>query len=355
MQNASPESAPFKTRVVRPDELTTNERARWQDLLSSSNCASAFLSPAYALAAEKAFGNVRVCIFEHAGVIQAFFAFSLPMLGNRLLGAGVPLAGSFSDYVGIIAQPDFRVTPDQLLRASGLSTFLFTHLDETQSSHGMTGSQPRKGLRIRTGVEGDFLAELAQRDKKFFQDTERRHRKLERDHGTLRFALEEPGSAMLDWLIDTKIAQYRRTGRNAHPFSAKADRDFLHFLAAQDDPLCKPRLTTLYCNDKPIAAHFGLQCVDTLAYWFPVYDTAFHSYSPGRLLMWETLKRGRELGIRCVDRGEGDTQAKRDFANEEHLYFRDYYARKNLSAFIDRGLNSLRWRLEAKRAKPEAE
>jgi CelD/BcsL family acetyltransferase involved in cellulose biosynthesis len=338
--------------VLLPQELDQSMRNTWNDLLADSPVPSAFLSHTYAKAAGEAFCNVRVCVIRDDARPVAFFAFSCKAGSERLLGAARPVGGNFSDYVGLVAAAGFSTSPEELLHACKLNTLLFTHLDESQQSLGLGGEQPGKGLRIRTGADGNFIAELAERDKKFFQDTERRYRKLERDHGPLRFAVEVPTSPMLDWLIDTKIAQYRRTGRTTHPFAQTADRVFLHALAAQDDELCRPRLTTLYCDEKPIAAHFGLQCADTLAYWFPVYDTAFHTYSPGRLLMWETLKCAAELGLRCVDRGEGDTQAKRDFANEEHQYFRGYYARKNLAAFVDQGLNSLRWRLEARRAKP---
>jgi CelD/BcsL family acetyltransferase involved in cellulose biosynthesis len=240
------------------------------------------------------------------------------------------------------------LSPGELLNACRLSSFLFTHLDETQTAFGLSGGGPAKGLRIRSAAGGaDFLLDLAQRDKKFFQDTERRMKKLERDRGSVRFALEDPRGETLEWLLDTKVAQYQRTGKTRHPFSKQRDRDFLEHLASQDDPLCKPRLTALYCNEKRIAAHFGLQCASTLAYWFPVYDPEFRSYSPGRLLMWETLKRAPELGIDCVDRGEGDTQAKRDFANEEHFYYRDYYFKPGLTALADKALNSIGWRLAA--------
>lgn len=338
------------SQVLLPHALDHALETAWNKLLAASATPSAFLSCTYARAAAEAFGNVRVCVIrEHAQPV-AFFAFSCETTGARLLGAAKPVGGNFSDYVGLVAKAGFHITAEELLRTCKLNTLLFTHLDESQQDFGLHGERPGKGLRIRTTADGDFIAELAQRDKKFFQDTERRLKKLERDRGVLRFAVEAADSQMLDWLIDTKIVQYRRTGRTSHPFSDAADRTFLRALAAQDDALCKPRLTTLYCDDKPIAAHFGLQCADTLAYWFPVYDTEFHSFSPGRLLMFETLKRADELGIRCVDRGEGDTQAKRDFANEEHTYLRGYYARPNIAAFVDKGLNSLRWRLAARRA-----
>jgi len=71
-----------------------------------------------------------------------------------------------------------------------------------------------------------------------------------------------------------------------------------------------------------VASHFGLQCGPLLHYWFPVYDNRFSAYSPGRILYRHILLAAQAHGIECIDRGEGDSPAKRDFANEEHLFLK---------------------------------
>ncbi|GAA5160690.1 GNAT family N-acetyltransferase [Viridibacterium curvum] len=343
--------------VVPAQDLEGELAARWDALLDDAPARNAFLSRSYVQACARTRETpVRVCVFRDAkGQAQAFMPFELDGLQARLLGSAQPAGGSFADYFGLIASPGFRITPEALLRACGLNSLLFTHLDSSQDRYGLQGDQPARGLRIRAAEGEDFIEALFKRDKKFAADTERRRNKLERDHGPLRFAVESVDSGTLDWLIDLKVAQYQRTAQRNHPFSRRRDAQLLKHLAAQSDPRCMPRLTALYCGDQRIAAHFGLQCHDTLSYWFPVYTPDLHSYSPGRLLLWETLRHAPSLGIRCVDRGEGDTQAKRDFANEEHVYLRGYYSRTTPSAMMDRALNSLRWRLQSlKSAKPQA-
>src|SRR5262249_25561191 len=71
---------------------------------------------------------------------------------------------------------------------------------------------------------------------------------------------------------------------------------------------------------KLVAAHFGLRCFEVLHFWFPAYAKEFSAYSPGRILYRHVIRDGSQQGIRVLDRGEGDTPAKRDFANAEHTY-----------------------------------
>lgn len=334
----------LRATVVRAKDLDAAHYTRWHQLLAEAPVHSAFLSPDYAQAADTAFGNVHVGIFD-SGAGAAYLPFALPGLRGKILRAASPAGEHFADYFGLVASPSFRISPQDLLAHCGLHAFLFTHLDDSQQTYGLSGEKPARGLRIRQQGESGFIAELHERDKKFANDTERRLKKLTRDHGELRFAVEAADGDTLDWVIARKLDQYRRTGKRKHPFSTSADHQFLRTLARIDHPHCRPRLTSLYCGERRIAAHFGLQCLDTLSYWFPVYDPELHSYSPGRLLLWETLRQAESLGIRCIDRGEGDTQAKRDFANEEHVYLRGYYARNSLRSLADRAINALSWRI----------
>jgi hypothetical protein len=74
-------------------------------------------------------------------------------------------------------------------------------------------------------------------------------------------------------------------------------------------------------NSRWLAGHFGLIHRDVLSYWFPVYDPAAKEVSPGRLLLWRTLQSADALGLRMIDRGEGDNQAKRDFFEFDDVSF----------------------------------
>ena len=46
-----------------------------------------------------------------------------------------------------------------------------------------------------------------------------------------------------------------------------------------------------------LARHFGLLHAGVLSYWFPVYDPEASKVSPGRLLLWHTLRAADAHGI----------------------------------------------------------
>jgi CelD/BcsL family acetyltransferase involved in cellulose biosynthesis len=94
-----------------------------------------------------------------------------------------------------------------------------------------------------------------------------------------------------------------------------------------------------------VAAHFGLRCHETLHYWFPVYDPAYSTYAPGRILFRHVLEAIVQRGVTLIDRGEGDTQAKRDFANREHYFYRGLWNAGGAGALPARAALALIWRL----------
>ena len=122
-------------------------------------------------------------------------------------------------------------------------------------------------------------------------------------------------------------------------------RAFLRSLAKLDHPLCSGVLSALYAGDVWVASHFGLRCNRTLHYWFPVYNLQLSSYGPGRLLLKKILDCGHELGISRIDRGAGDTVAKRDFSTSQHQFFRGFWSRGGLRATCYRACLSAKWRL----------
>jgi CelD/BcsL family acetyltransferase involved in cellulose biosynthesis len=121
--------------------------------------------------------------------------------------------------------------------------------------------------------------------------------------------------------------------------------DFWNAFASFADKECEGVLSTLRCGDRLIASHFGLRCHDVLHYWFPVYDIGYASYSPGRILLKHIILQAPRHGVRLLDHGEGDAPVKRNFANEEHRYFRGMWTACSLPGFIAKEAVSLYWRL----------
>ena len=238
--------------------------------------------------------------------------------------------------------------PPILARLAGFFYLGFTHLDEAQLACGLEGEKPEPGLQIQLhGGGARYWDDLRQRDKKFADDTSRRERRLEREIGPLRFRFEDEQPA-LERLISHKREQYRRSGAHdvfSHPWRYRLAQS----LARSNSPDCRGVVSTLYAGDTWVASHFGLCGYGTLHYWFPVYNRDLHAFAPGRLLLKRIIEAADEHHIEKIDRGSGDTQAKREFANARHTYYRGAWFRPGLRSTIYRLNCSLRWRLATAR------
>lgn len=331
-------------------ELSAGELQVWNSLIENYPLnRRAFLSPGYCRAVATHFVGVRVLIFWEHGQPVGF----LPLqTGQGLLmlgGVHGPVGGAMADYFGLVAKPGFELQIAQILQQSRINAISFGHLSESQAAFGLSGEQPRIGLRTHIGESGNlFWEELKTLDKKLVLDTERRERKLATECGTLSFELNSSNSeADLEELIRLKQSQYDRTGKQSAPLFDERNINLLRSLRTSTDPSCSGLLSVLRVDGKLVAAHFGLRCHETLHFWFPVYAVDFRSYSPGRILLKNIILAGAEQGIRIIDRGEGDTPAKRDFSNQEHRYYRGAWLRPGLFGLVGRAAIALAWRMDA--------
>jgi len=330
--------------------LTTAERDGWARLLNESATSRwAFLSPTYAEAVSVTVGSVDVLLCwnddELVGVMPLQRAAG--WLGR--LGLREPVGRHMTDYFGLLARSGVRVDWHSLLKDAGIPCLYFTHLDESQAAHGLTGDSPKKGLRSYIHPDGGeaHWEVLRSQDKKLINDIERRQRKLTTEHGVLEFQVHSATPAQdLASLVDLKNAQYRRTGQDGGALLTSENVRLLNQLMASSDPDCLPRLSVLRCDGQLIAAHFGLQCGSVLHYWFPAYDSRFANYSPGRILYRCMLLNAPFNGIACIDHGEGDSAYKRDFTNNEHQYFKGLISSNPWGQALML-IQRLRWRFAA--------
>lgn len=305
-------------------KLSSSEREAWAGLLAASSTARwAFLSPTFAEAVNVTVGPVDVLLCLEgdvlAGVVPMQRAAGLP----GWMGLREPVGREMSDYFGLLARPGFKTSWCELLRGTGIPCLYFTHLDESQAVCGLHGDSPTTGLRTLIPPEGGqaLWESLRARDKKFVGNVERRERKLQAEHGPIAFEMASTTPVDdLAYLVELKNAQYRRTGKRQGALLNPANVRLLTLLLASRDPDCMPRLSTIRCGGRRLAAHFGLQCGSLLHYWFPAYDPAFSQFSPGQILYRKIVAAAVEHDIACIDRGVGDSDAKRSFANAEHLY-----------------------------------
>ena len=288
-------------------DLTESERAAWTGCLASSReFRSAFLSPRYADAVAQSGNDVAVVIAYDQAIPVGFMPLQRHTGWIGKLGVFEPVGGIMTDYFGAVGSSQIAVSPGAIFHASAgrVAAILFTHLDEAQQHFGLTGHEPRVGLRTRIGDSAEAYWEaLRQKDKKLVQDTERREKKLVREHGEVRFEWQSSRRDVdLDALVRLKTAQYTRTGRTLAPLFEKRNVQLLQRLASFADEECESVLSSLRCDDRLIAAHFGLRCHDILHVWFPVYDADYANYSPGRILLKHIIWHAPQRGVRLHKR-----------------------------------------------------
>jgi CelD/BcsL family acetyltransferase involved in cellulose biosynthesis len=190
---------------------------------------------------------------------------------------------------------------------------------------------------------------MAERNRDFVRDTERRLRRAERGYGPLRMVrLERISPQMIAGLIEQKRAQYQRT-LTGDVFAGAANVRLIAALNESPAPECRLILNRLEAGDHVLALHLGPQHHDVLSYWFPVYDPQARDISPGRLLLWHTIKRAAEDGISLIDRGAGDAPHKRELATGMTRYGSANWSATGVRSLVARAYQGLEWRLEARR------
>lgn len=344
-------SSEFRQLLIKPlAELTIAETRAWEALVAAhAYCRKAFLSPVFAACVAKSNPQVFVIIGYIDGVPVWFLPIQRHTGWLGRFGVFEPLGGVMSDYFGAVAKPGAKFSPREIFEVPNgrFAASLFTHLDESQVNCGLTGIDPRVGLRTRIGdsVE-DYWEDLRKKDKKLVYDTERREKKLIKEHGEIRFEWQSTDREKdLSSLIEKKRDQYARTEKFHAPLFLPANVALLEGLLTTASPSCEGVLSVLYCAQDLVAAHFGLRCHETLHVWFPVYDPKYAAYSPGRILLKNIINESAKRKIHILDRGEGDNQAKRDFSNEQHTYYRGFWIANSPRGYMAKVAAAIYWRI----------
>lgn len=334
--------------LKKADRLSPEEIHAWDRLAAAKpHLASPFMSAHYARALAEAGTDARVCIIRDEGEIAAFFPYFHANGLARMLGVAQRIGGELTDTFGLVAQDGFRTSTEELLRLAKINYLSFSHLDKAQLQYGLSGGQPRIGLRTRVDPQVvPVIDSITTIGRHYLKESARRTRKLEEDIGPMRFAfnVEHERERVLEQLIERKRAQYKSSGA---PDALKESwkRDTLARLLDYRFDNCQGVLSSLYAGDAWIASHFGIMGNGILHMWFPVYNQDYAKYSPGRLLLHAIIESSRAAGFNTIDRGEGDTPIKREIANEEyHLYRGTWQSRSPVTPLVH-NLTRLRWRL----------
>ena len=329
------------------DGLSSGEIERWNALLvAMPQVRSAFLSYDFCKAVHNVRGGVRVIHLEGPKGEEGFLPVQLRK-GRFLLGHAEKVAGTMSDFFGVVGNLREAVDPDALMRGGGLSSLRFDHGVKELLPFSFGDDEESRGARVLVDDFERFKKGLAASNKKFVQSVLSRERRLASELGEIRFRwqAEDPATA-LEQLIAAKRNQYRRTGV-PDAFATPWHRDLLKTLLEVSSPQCSAIVSTLEAGGHWIGSKFSLICADTLHSWFSVYDPQHRRHGPGHLVWFQTLEEGCRRGIRVFDFGEGEADYKSQYGGEGYTVFKGAIRRNTLRGHSERVLQSIGWRVAA--------
>ena len=296
----------LKVDIAAIETLGDADWAIWRAMLEASPAlASPYFRPEFARAAGRACPGAAVAVFSRGGETVGFFPH------QRRGGAMQPLAAPMNDYHGIIAFPGEAPSLEEAAEVLGAARLNLT------AWVGPTGlGEDRRTVQVeldQSGYDG-WYAERRASFGKFFKDKERARRSMEAELGPLRVehGLRDP--ALLDWLIDLKRDQYRRTGRH-DIFACGWTADLLHALLKEEGEGLGGSLAALWAGDRLTAVEYALHAGDQYHFWFPGYEPSLARCSPGILLSLDTMRLASVHGYRTFDFGFEGEHYKKYFCN----------------------------------------
>lgn len=295
-----------RARLLRGGELPGDVVAAWAMLQESVPALDGpYFRPEYVQAVAAARDDVEVAVLEDGAGSIAFFPFQ-----RGPQGIGHPVGGRFSDFQAVIAPPELRWAPDDLLRACGLRAFHFDHLLASQEPlrawHWTETTSPF--VELSAGFDG-YRAERRRAGSREIEQILYKLRKAERRLGPLRLEWNSRDPAVLETLLSWKSAQLQGTGQPDHLRSPWVRRMLERILQSQGEAFAGV-LSAMWLGDRLAAVHLGMRSRTVLHWWIPAYDRSLAAFSPGQLSFVEIARGAAERGIRRVDLGKGDEAYK---------------------------------------------
>lgn len=297
----------LKVEIVGIDTLGEPEWAAWRAMLAANPAlVSPYFQPGFSQVAGRVSPNAAVAVFSRGGDIIGFFPH------QRRGGAVQPLAAPMNDYHGVIARPGQGPSLEEVARLLDARRLNLT------AWVGETGlGEDRRTVQVWLGDEGydAWYAGRRASHGKFFKDKERARRSMEAELGPVRVERGLRDAALLDWLIDLKRVQYRRTGRH-DIFACGWTTELLHALLAAEGDDFGASMAGLWAGDRLTAVEYSLHGGDQYHFWFPGYEPSLSRCSPGILLSLETMRLAADDGYRTFDFGFEGEHYKKYFCND---------------------------------------
>ncbi len=303
--------SPLHVEIKTTDTMTEAQWGLWRDMLAANPLLnSPYFRPEFTQIAGRVCPGAAVAVLSRDGRTVGFFPH------QRRGGTIQPLAAPMNDYHGVIAMPGDVPSLAEVAEVLPVSKLNVTAWVRQSDADG-PGEQ-RRTVQAELGSAG-FDAWYAERRAtfgKFFKDKERCRRSMQTEFGPLRVETRLRDPQMLDWLIDLKRDQYRRTGRH-DIFACGWTADLLHALLKADTPDFSASMAGLWAGDRLAAVEYSLLAGDQCHFWFPGYVPELSRCSPGILLSLDTMRMASETGVRSFDFGFAGEHYKKYFCNGE--------------------------------------
>ena len=300
--------------IKHPRDLDADEIRTWRQIqLQSPWLDSPFYSPEFTIAVGAARDDTRVAILRRQGGIFGFFPFHAAPRG-----IGKPVGGTFSDYQGPILAQGTKISADSLLDACGLRAYDFNHCPvplAPLAEGGFVRSQSPR-IHFHDGYDA-YVAASTSTLKDAIRNTERRGRKIEREISPVTYAFDDRREESWDWLVETKTRALAKEGTQAG-FEVPWIKALHTQLRQADSTEFSGLMSTIRCNDKLIAAHFGLRRGPVLCWWHTTFDEDYRQYAPGLMLLLMTIREGASRGLSVIDLGRGNQHYKMVFSNSQN-------------------------------------
>lgn len=292
----------MKISLVRGGELDASLIEAWRRMQEKDpDLASPYFCPEFTQAVSAVRDDVFVGVIEADGRIAGFFPFQ-----RSRFGIGLPVGGKLSDFHGVICEPDFSWSAEELMKGCGLVSWRYHYVlsKQTPFSRTQTAEAGSHFIDLTKGFQG-YVEKLESRGSKLIKDNAYKKRKLERDKGSVRFVPHDASSGVLDTLFEWKSKQYNASGL-IDVFSFPWSRDLLSVIKDMQGPTFSGMLSCIYAGDSLIAIHMGMRSRWVWNWWFPRHDSDYHSYSPGIMLRIFAAEHAAEMGLSRLDLGKGD-------------------------------------------------
>lgn len=329
----------MRLETVHPRELSASDAALWRaHQMTDPALRSPYLTPDWAKLMGEVRDDARVCVIQDGAGF-----FGVQRLSRfAAMGLGAPIA----DYQGVVGLPDLAVNRADLCRSLQVGRIDITHAPAGQSLlKGAVAGQDGSWIANVAGGRDLYEAALKERRSEFVRQTDKKRRKLEREHGDIEFRAQSSERADFETLLAWKNAQLKRTGQPeiwGAPWVSQA----LNASFETRDTQFGGALFTLSIKGQLAACAFCLRSARVLHFWIVAHDNAYDNYSPGVQLARWIMGWAGDNGIAEIDFGPGDYQYKRQLSTGQRMLERGVVAGNSWSAAVRRAENAVRARME---------